>query len=118
MLIDLEKFVKEDIPRRCKVHPVYGQIAWDIFELERKGDKRFAQKNFESIRERAKLALPFKPEDEEEYEHCLDVIELCLSYHRQNHHSEDHSERITELYAKTEFTEDEIKIATSEWWNG
>lgn len=114
----LEIFVKEVIPERCEVHPVYGQIAWDIFEMEQKGDRRFAQENFDTVRDRAKLALPFKPVNEKEYERCLDIIELCLLYHGHKYHKADNIDRITELYAINDFTDEEITLADSEWWNG
>ena len=113
----LEVFVKEEIPKRCGVHPVYGQVAWDIFEQEQKGDKRFSAKEFKTVRDRAGLALPFKPVNEEAYEHCLDVIELCLLYHRQKYHNEDHTDRIDELFLVAAFSDEEITLADSEWWN-
>lgn len=111
----LEHFVKVEIPKRCEVHPVYGEIAWMIFHEERNGNPNFAQSNFKSVRERAKLALPFNPGNKREYNRCLDIIELILLTHGQKHHSADNADRIA-ILQDARYTEEESQMMAVEWW--
>jgi len=120
--MNLKEYSIKEAPRRCGVHPANGRIAWLVYQAELAGEPEFAQSNFKSIRERAKLALPYKPENEEEYEKALDVFEICFYIDAQKRKEADYKDAIISLENKREYDEIEksviISVSESEWWNG
>lgn len=114
----LKEYISEYLPKKCGVHPSFGGIAWIVFCEEQNGNPAFANDKFESARERAKLGMPYNPENKQAYEEGLDVLELMILAHRQKKHKENNHSRINELEEKRTFTDNEISVLASEWWNG
>jgi hypothetical protein len=117
--MNLLNYIRIECPKVCGVHPAYGRVAELIYNDELQEDSEFRNENFESLRERAKLGLPFKPINKEAYEHCLDVLELVLCIHRQEKHNENYEQRINEL-KQIELTKEEADMVANPegFWSG
>lgn len=112
-------FVTRTAPKRCGVNPAFGRVAELVLIHEAAGDAAFSASQFDSARERAKLALPYNPANSEEYEKCLDVIELAiLTHHRDKHGVNAEPERIASLSADLADDAEAVAITESDWWVG
>jgi len=116
--MNLKQYVTEVIPDKCGVNRAYSKLAWMGFEEEQINPDLFPAGAFKTARDRAKLALPFKPRNVKEYEKCLDVIEYVILRHRHDKHGEDNQARMDELMRKRVYDADEKKIMFSDIWNG
>lgn len=116
----LLEYISEYLPEKFKVDKSFKCIIKMVFESERKGNINFANENFESLRDRATLAIPYQIEDLEERERILNILELILCIHRQEKHNEDYSKRIEELKTNTLMTKDEADLIVQPmgWWSG
>lgn len=115
----IERFIRFTAPKRCGVDQVFGEIAtWVLYE-ELRGNVLFAQKENQTPRERAKLCLPYKPENEKEYEQCLNVLEMVLLQHYESHHNELNGERMIELEKVSAYTAEEAEVinTAADFWN-
>lgn len=112
--MNIYDFVTKEAPGLCGVHPSFGRVAGLVLESEKEGEPEFVNELFETPRERAELALPFKPKDENAYEHCLDIVEYAICYHRQTEHGEDYQRRMDILGVGLNEKEKEMAVRT--WW--
>ena len=118
--MDAKEYFFNELPKRCGVHSAFGKVAQIIYEAERNGEKAFSRHNFNAVKERARLALPYKPAPghEEEWYHGLDVATYFFL-------ESDLSRGITIDKALHQFvqdqTYDDIELSViaqaSEWWN-
>lgn len=111
--MDIIEYIRQVAIPKCKVHFAYIDVIQMIFDAE-KNENLFSQIRISDTRQRASFLLPFKPKNNKAYEHCLDVIEYGIVYHRINEHNENHTERFNKL--KKKLNSDEIQMVRS-WWN-
>lgn len=112
----LLEYVRDVAPIQCGVHSSFGRVAELVLNAEdRCNDPVFAPEAFADTRERAQMLAPY-PAPNEERGHVLDVVELCICWHRQAVHGEDHSARIEQLEARP-MGVDERAMGTQDWWN-
>lgn len=120
--MNIKEYATKYVPKKCGVHPANGKIVWLIYQAELAGEKEFAQSNFKSYRERAKLAMPYKPVNEAEYEKGLDVFELCFMIDAHERKKANLKKEILFLENKRVYDEIEKSViadaAESEWWSG
>lgn len=116
----LKEYIVREIPNRCGVNPVFGLIAGKNFDAELNGEPLFAMENFDSMRERAMICMPYRPAKgcEEQYEHCLNVLEFVGLKHRAAKHDEGAERRMDELLIDGDYDPQEVAIMASDWWNG
>lgn len=111
----LLEFIRDEAPKRCKVHPACGKIAEMVYYEELRNTGIFAADQFSGARERAAMALPFCPEDFEEYEKCLDVLELAILNHYVKHHKAEETRRMD--FLKHNMRKEDVAVAEGDWWN-
>lgn len=115
----LLEFITVTAPKRCGVHPAFGRVAEMVLYQEALGDPVFSAIEFKTPRDRARLALPFNPGPDalwqDEYEKCLDVLELAFLKHAERAHGAEPSERAAVLTAQIESAED-MAVVQSDWW--
>jgi hypothetical protein len=113
----LVEFVTRTAPKRCGVHPAFGRVAEMVLYQEALGEPVFSAVEFETARDRARLAMPYNPVDADEYEKCLDVIEMAILRHRKDVHGIDaEPERMETLDAALVTDSEAVAVVQSDWW--
>lgn len=81
-------FITETAPKMSGVNRYYGKAAKLILEAEKEDPTLFPASGFETVRERARLLLPYEPAEgrKNEYELALDVVELKMLDHENEAH--------------------------------
>lgn len=117
--MNLKEYITEYLPKKCGVHPSFGEVAWIVFCEEGNGNKAFASDKFKTVRERAALGMPYKPKVVKEYEKGLDVLTIGMLCHGQEKHLENNDPEIEDLEKKRFYDDVEISVLAnrSEWWN-
>lgn len=87
--MNLRQLIRDEFPRRCGVNPEFGKVAEMILDKEIEDDTFFNHNTFIDARERAAGAVPYKPNNYEQYERCLDIAEYAILKHRRDKHGED-----------------------------
>ena len=113
----LLEFVTRIAPKRCGVHPAFGKVAEMVVYQEALGEPLFSAVEFDTARERARLAMPYNPVNPEEYEKCLDVLEMAILRHRRDKHGINaEPERMEVLDASIADDPDGVAVVQSDWW--
>lgn len=116
-----EKYFYVELPKRCGVHPANGRTAELIFEYEAMDDQAYARIEFESIEERARFALPYRPAPgyENQWDRGWHVAKLFFIYSDEKRMIEVDKELKAKLLDG--FVPDKIEkqalAEASEWWN-
>jgi len=116
-----KQYFFKELPKRCGVHPACGKVVEQIYLSELAGEEAFSRSEFKTVRDRARLALPYRPAPgyEQEWNHGLDVATLFLLDSDLSKgiaiDEELHEEMLSNTYDEIEM--DVLKQA-SDWWNG
>lgn len=112
--MDLIQYVIEECPKRCGVHPSGGVTAGLVYREEINGNQSFVADKFETVRDRALIALPYYPMNKDAFFECLDVIELCALYDGQIRKGQKHQRRINHLEKQRVYDNIEKEVIETE----
>lgn len=116
------KYIRDIVPDELGANnpKAVGKLAEMVFLSEIAGEKAFSADNFDNVRERAAMCIPFQVGRgyQGKREHILDIIELCFHKHNIEHHGINNPIRIEQL-SNTPMTEIEQELvdSTMGFWN-